>query len=197
MALKASSLNWRDASVRTTALMVAVGVLGTLLWYYQFLEPRLEQRGQLKQTLDMKERQLQQIILVKPQLNSLKKEILSKQVTLDSLRSMFPDQKEIPRLIHEITRLSRETEIYTTRFIPLEDKVQEHYVENNYTLALRGSYHQFAQFLSKLASMQLIVNLSDMRLLALQQSAPAEGSGFETEYTLTASFKMTTFSSKK
>jgi type IV pilus assembly protein PilO len=197
VALKASSLNWRDPSVRTTALMVVVGVLGSLLWYYQFFEPQLEQRKQLMQTLEVKERQLQQIILVKPQLNSLKKEIQSKQLTLDSLRSMFPDQKEIPRLIHEITRLSRETDIYTTRFIPLEDEVQEHYVENNYTIALRGSYHQFAQFLSKLASMQLIVNLSDMRLVALQQSAPAEGRGFEIEHTLSATFKMTTFSSKK
>jgi type IV pilus assembly protein PilO len=113
---------------------------------------------------------------------------------------MFPDQKEIPKLIREITGVARASGIYTTRFNPLPDIQREYYVENRYDLSVTGGYHQLAQFFSFLANMPLIINLSNV---VISQNPSLEQSKQEAEEhgtpitSIMATFQMTTFSSKK
>jgi type IV pilus assembly protein PilO len=190
----------KNPQVRNVAIISAVGVLLGFLWF-QFVYTGInEEKSRLESELKKKQNELNNILILKPQLKTLEKDIAAASARLDSLKSMFPDQKEIPKLIREITGVARASAIYTTRFNPLPDIQREYYVENRYDLAVTGGYHQLAQFFSFLANMPLIINLSNVSIRAnpsLEQSKKdAEEHGTPIT-SITTSFQMTTFSSKK
>ncbi|HUI91741.1 MAG TPA: type 4a pilus biogenesis protein PilO [Chitinivibrionales bacterium] len=194
------SLNLKNPHVRNILIIVGVAVVSVALWYqFVFVEIRQETNN-LKAELVKKQNELNQIQVLKPQLKKLESDIAAASVRLDSLKSMFPDQKEIPKLIREITAVARASGIYTNRFNPLPDIQREYYVENRYDLSVTGGYHQLAQFFSFLANMPLIINLSSV---SIQLNPSLEQSKHEAEEhgtpiaSINASFQMTTFSSKK
>jgi Tfp pilus assembly protein PilO len=193
-------INYRDKKVQSGLAILLVGAVLVGGWGKYIHMPLNDQRNRLETDVGDKERKLQTLNALTPQLDRIRAEIQAKSILLDSLRSIFPDQKEVPKLIHEITRLAAASEIHTTKFTPMTDVQQEYYVENRYQLGMWGGYHQFATFLSRLANLRLIINLSDVRLVAhpalmtvLKEIDGAE----EPEHTIEASFTLTTFSSKR
>lgn len=193
-------LNFKNPHVRNILIISAVGVASVVLWY-QFVFVGIQRdTNNLKAELTKKQNELNSIQVLKPQLKKLESDIAAASVRLDSLKSMFPDQKEIPKLIREITGVARASGIYTTRFNPLPDIQREYYVENRYDLTVTGGYHQLAQFFSFLANMPLIINLSNVSIQMnpslAQSKQEAEDHGTPIT-SITATFQMTTFSSKR
>ena len=193
-------LNFKNPHVRNILIISAVGAASIVLWY-QFVFVGIQRdTNNLKAELTKKQNELNSIQILKPQLKKLESDIAAASVRLDSLKSMFPDQKEIPKLIREITGVAHASGIYTTRFNPLPDIQREYYVENRYDLSVTGGYHQLAQFFSFLANMPLIINLSNMSISlnpSLEQSKQ-EAEDHGTPITsIVATFQMTTFSSRK
>jgi type IV pilus assembly protein PilO len=192
--------DFKNPHLRNILLISALGAASVILWY-QFVFVGIQRDiNNLKAEFTRKQNELNSIQVLKPQLKKLEKDIAAASVKLDSLKSMFPDQKEIPKLIREITGVARASGIYTTRFNPVPDIQREYYVENRYDLSVTGGYHQLAQFFSFLANMPIIINLSNMSIRVnpgLAQSK-VEADEHGTPITsIVASFQMTTFSSKK
>jgi type IV pilus assembly protein PilO len=197
MALK---IDLKNPRVRNILIITAVGLAGTVLWYQTVYVEKRKTVDSLHIELERKQNELNSILALKPQLKKLEKDIAVAQVRLDSLKSMFPDQKEIPKLIREITSVARASEIYTTRFSPLPDIQREYYVENRYDMTVSGGYHQLAEFYSFLANLPLIINLTNVsikvnsNIALLKKEAEEHGGPIAS---IVASFQMTTFSSKK
>jgi type IV pilus assembly protein PilO len=193
-------INLRNPRTRNAALILLMG-LGIIGYtYYQVIVPSIENLKQLQEAYRMKEVELNQILTMKTKLIMLRKQIVLDSMKLDSLRLKFPDKKEIPRLLQELTKVASVSGIYTVRFQPLPDVVKEYYIENKYTISVEGGYHELADFYSFLANMPLIVNLG---AVAIRQSPEAVQSGDKDGYqdatvrSISATFEMTTFSSKK
>ncbi len=198
--MKSMHLNLKNPKLKIILLISAIAVGGSFLWYQQVYTPLNAEIATLKQEKSRVNDTLRTIMALKPQLNMLKEELERAQHTLDSLKAMFPDQKEIPKLIREITGVARASGITTTKFNPLADVEREYYVENRYNITVSGSYHNLANFFAFLANFQLIINLTSVSILANADVIPQqEGEAIvETEpETIVSSFEMTTFSSKK
>lgn len=197
MAIK---LDFKNQHVRNVTIIVLVGIAAAFTIFQLAIVPKQEILGAKKAELDRKQTELNGILALKPQLKKLEKDIVTAQLRLDSLKSMFPDQKEIPKLIREITSVARASEIYTARFNPLPDIQREYYVENRYDMIVEGGYHQLAEFFSFFANLPLIINLSSMsirvnsNLAQLKKESEDHGGPVSS---IVASFQMTTFSSKK
>ena len=182
-------------------VFIVVATIGALVWWYlSIYAQRMEQVTILKTEYSTKQNRLNTILAMKPQLKRLRIEARANEGRLDSLKSIFPDQKEIPKLIRDITGVTRASGIITTKFIPLPDVVQEYYIENRYKIEIIGGYHQVANFFSYLSGLSLIINLEAVSIV------PNPKNDFEkkqyAEYggqiqTVKAGFMMTTFSSKK
>jgi type IV pilus assembly protein PilO len=193
-------LNLKNPHVRNVMIIFAVGLVATVFWYQMVYVGIVKEKSRCESELKRKQNELTNILILKPQLKILEKDIASARIKLDSLKSMFPDQKEIPKLIREITGVARASNIYTTRFNPLPDIQREYYVENRYDISVTGGYHQLAQFFSFLANMPLIINLSNVSIRmnpALAESKKEAEEHGTPVTSITASFQMTTFSSKK
>lgn len=180
-------------------IIVASAVIG-VLWYRYLIQGKITQKQKLESTYQIKQNELNKINSMRPQLVKLRKDIVNLQMQLDSLRSIFPDKKEIPKLIREITRVASKAGIFTNKFNPLPDVAREYYIENKYHMSVIGSYHELATFFSHLAEFELIINLSDVAIRMNPGVATSineyelHGGGIQT---VVSTFTMTTFSSKK
>lgn len=179
-------------------IIACIAIIG--LWYQYIIEEKRAKREDLKVTYQQKQNELNKINSMRPKLARLRKDNEQLQIQLDSLRSIFPDEKEIPKLIREITKVASKSGIFTNKFNPLPDVVREHYIENNYYLSVIGGYHELAVFFSYLAEFELKINLSNV---AIRMNPGVTSSIKEFEIhggsvkTVVSTFTMTTFSSKK
>lgn len=194
------NIDLRDPRKREGVLIVVVTLLGAALFYNQVYAPQRSELGTLEQTHKQKTIELNAIRNMKIQRDRLSQENAQRNAQLDSLRQLFPDQKEIPKLIQDISTIAKASGIYTRTFNPLPDVVQEHHVENRYFLTVTGGYHQLGNFFAYLANLPLIINLSNVKIYT---SSDIEASIQEFEehgrqvQSVVASFEMTTFSSKQ
>lgn len=189
----------KDPKVRNPLLVALLaGFLG-FLWYDYSFRPLSENIAELNEQKEKKESELRTINALKPQLDKLRAETVLATSKLDSLKNIFPDQKEVPRLIREITAVNRKSDVVTTRFLPLPDVAQEYYVENRYNVTVAGDYHNLGDFFSYLANFQLIINLSGVTVSAnpAYTKADPESPVREDAPSIVASFELTTFSSRR
>lgn len=197
--MKTKKINLKDPKFRIVAIIIVIAGLGVYYWYSEMYKPIQNQQQVLQKELNRKQDTLRVIQALKPQLVMLKNELQTANVKLDSLKSIFPDQKEIPKLIREITAVASASGIHTTRFNPLPDIEREYFVENKYAISVEGGYHSLAEFYAFLANFTLIINLSNMQIMANPafKSATDENNNMQHEPTTIAMFEMTTFSSKR
>jgi len=190
----------RNPKTRTIVAIVGIGIAGAVAWYPLINQPKQATLKQLKEEEMRKQSELNSILAMKPQLNKLKEDIERASLRLDSLKSIFPDQKEVPKLIQEITKVADAAGIETRKFSPLPDIEREYYVENRYDMSVLGGYHQLANFFAFLANLQLLINISDVTMNVnpdvAKQMTIAEEEG-QAPMSVVAGFRLTTFSSKR
>jgi type IV pilus assembly protein PilO len=193
-------INLKSPSIRIALGILLVGALGVALWTQTIYKDQQNELTVLQKKRETKQNNLNSILAMKPQLKKLQIEVEQEVRLLDSLKSIFPDQKEVPRLIREITMVARMSDIATTKFTPQPDVQKEYYIENKYNMSVSGGFHQLANFYSYFSNMQLIINLTNVsmkvnpKLEQMRKENEEKGMPFPT---LDATFQMTTFSSKK
>lgn len=193
------SLNLKNPKVRNPLIVIAVTAVIALLWQQYFYTPSMDTLISLQKKQKAKQDTLRTILALKPQLDVLRVELAKSQDKLDSLKSIFPDHKEIPKLLREINAVARASGITTTRFNPLPDVEKEYYMENRYNITIEGGYHELAEFFAFLANFALIINLTSVNIAAssLNSAQPQSELMETTGITVVSSFEMTTFSSKR
>jgi hypothetical protein len=88
-------LDLRNPRIRNVLIIAAIGIAGAVLWQQTVYVARKSSVDSLHRDLERKQSELNSILALKPQLKKLEKDIAAARVRLDSLKSMFPDQKEI------------------------------------------------------------------------------------------------------
>lgn len=193
------NLNLKNPKLRNPLIVIAITAVIAIVWHQYFYTPSIQTLTSLQKKQKQKQDTLRTILALKPQLNILKEEHAKSQIKLDSLKSIFPDHKEVPKLLREINAVARASGITTIRFNPLPDIEKEYYVENRYNITIEGGYHELAEFFAFLANFALIINLSSVNIVASSlNSTQVQNDQMETPgVSVVSSFEMTTFSSKK
>jgi Tfp pilus assembly protein PilO len=191
-------LDIKDPNVRNALIGIAVIIVSGYLWVDSVYMPKMEEINALTEKRDQVDAELTKINALKPQLERLRQEAVVMAAKLDSLKNIFPDSKEVPRLIREITAVNRRSGVITTRFTPMPDVEKEYYVENKYNVSMLGDYHNLGALFGYLANFQLIVNLGNVSISA----NPGYGNKItgiyeERQPSVLAAFELTTFSSRK
>ena len=193
-------IDFRSTKVQIFLIIILSGIIGAALYYQYYLIPKKDEIKNLRETFKKKQDKLNEILSMKPRREELREKISLQKAELDSLRSQFPDKKETPQLIQNITRLAHKTGILTVKFNPLQDVIKEHYIENIYTMSVIGGYHELATFFNCLAELELIINLSDVSIRTnprIENSIAESKNHNRSIKSIMATFNMKTFSSEK
>lgn len=192
-------IDLKNTKVQIALLIVIVGILGGGAYYQFVLVNKKQDIKRLSDELNKKQNELNNIRAMKPRLTELRGGVDRLNQELDSLRAIFPDQKEIPQLIQNITEVARKSGVYTMKFNPLRDDEKEYYIENKYLMLVVGGYHELATFFNYLANFDLMINLSRV---SIKRNPTIDHSIMKAKehggpiQTIVASFNLTTFSSK-
>lgn len=101
--------------------------------------------------------------------------------------TLLPEQNEMSNLLRKVTAAGKQSGVEFKLFRPSPTVPREFYTDNPVAVRVRGGYHQTGVFLSRLANLNRIVNVDDLRMESTPKNG-AEESPFtvETEMTLTA-----------
>jgi len=102
--------------------------------------------------------------------------------------TLLPEQNEMPLLLRQVTAAGKQSGVDFKLFRPDPTVAREFYTDNPVAVRIQGGYHQTGVFLSRLANLNRIVNVGNLRLSGVTAPQGDENASYtvDTELTLTA-----------
>ena len=101
-------------------------------------------------------------------------------------QSLLPREKEVAQLLRKVTRAGSQSGVQFELFEPGKPVVKEFITENPVNVKVRGDYHEVGVFLSKVANLDRIINVTDLRIKPYKNRKNNGGFTVEAEMTMTA-----------
>jgi type IV pilus assembly protein PilO len=100
-------------------------------------------------------------------------------------QALLPEQNEMPDLLRKVTAAGQQSGIEFELFRPQSPVNQGFYSDNPVQVRIAGGYHQTGVFLSRLANLNRIVNVSDLNIEGIDDQSETPFS-IISEMTITA-----------
>lgn len=97
-------------------------------------------------------------------LNDYKKQLAKIQLSLGNMLKQLPNRNELPSLLEDITKSGRTSGLEFKLFDPQPEVKREFYSELPIQIKVKGDYHQFGDFVSRLSALGRIVTLHDLEI---------------------------------
>lgn len=101
-------------------------------------------------------------------------------------QTLLPEQNEMPDLLRKVTAAGQQSGIEFELFRPQAPINQGFYSDNPIEVRIAGGYHQAGVFLSRLANLNRIVNVSDLRFEGIEDQS-------ESPHTIVMAMKLTAY----
>jgi type IV pilus assembly protein PilO len=103
----------------------------------------------------------------------------------DVAQTLLPEENEVPNLLRKVTAAGQQSGIEFDLFRPQAAVPRGFYADNPVEVTVMGGYHQTGVFLSRLANLNRIVNVSNLSIKGMSDQDDNPYS-LETSLTLTA-----------
>jgi type IV pilus assembly protein PilO len=169
--------------------ILAVAIVG-LYWYFVF-DPKSADIDKLAahvDTLDMRN-QAAKGEMAKGSIEQIREEARTSRENLDLMRTLVPAANEVSSLIDQISTAARRTRLDVGNLEPEPVIEGEMFDTYRYKMKMSGSYHDLAQMLTNVGSLNRIVSSINLSL-NLQTTGQGAGPG---KQMLTSSFEIQTY----
>ena len=92
----------------------------------------------------------------------------------ESAQELLPPEQEMPDLLRKVTTAGNKAGIEFMLFQPKPPVAKELFKEHPVSVRVRGGYHELGMFLSRLANLSRIVNVTDLKISTVAAS-PKDG----------------------
>jgi type IV pilus assembly protein PilO len=179
------------ANVPKKQLYIMVGVLvaAALAGYVYFLVmPMLAERDKLQADLQKLQNDLDQKKLIAASRSKLEADIKELRGKLDAALVRLPEEKDIPRLLTQVNTLGQQNGLDFLLFKPGSPTKKGFYAEVPIDMKVDGQYHALGAFLDRIAKLERIVNVSDIKVIPA-----AAGAQQRADRSIVAELRATTF----
>jgi type IV pilus assembly protein PilO len=109
-----------------------------------------------------------------------------------SAQKLLPEEQEMPDLLRKVTTAGARAGVEFMLFQPGAPQVHEEYKTHPVRIRVRGGYHQLGIFLSRLANLERIVNVSELDIQGTQKPTKSKSKKAAVDRsTITADFTLT------
>ncbi len=108
-------------------------------------------------------------------------------------QSMLPQEKEVANLLRKVTRAGNQAGIEFLLFEPQTPVQKEFLTENPVKVKVHGQYHELGIFLSKVANLDRIVNISALHVKAVDKSGGGKKGKTQTYNTIEVEMTLTAY----
>lgn len=162
--------NWPTAAKAGVIVILCIAILG--LGYYldtadqrEALERAQQKETQLKGTLKTKAAKAANLDAYKRQMEEMKQ-------SFGAMLKQLPNKAEVAELLVDISQTGLATGLEFKLFKPENEIPLEFYAEKPIRLQVSGTYHEFGNFVSGVASLPRIVTLHDFSIKPEQGGGP-------------------------
>jgi len=141
-------------------------------FYFFSYKPQAEKIGKLRLDISKQEKRLAELKRAAEQTKILEAEVAKSQEEFDQMLALLPDQKEIPELLDNISRLAAQAGLENIFFQPQPEQVHDFYAVIPVRLDLVGTYHQLGVFLDSASKLHRIIKI-DQLSLSRQKETPS------------------------
>jgi type IV pilus assembly protein PilO len=104
------------------------------------------------------------------ELQRFRREMAELQAKLDLLKAKLPTEKETPALYRSISEAAQAAGLGVSLFQPREPKQRDYVAEIPITVTAEGNYHQVGQFFERVAGLERVVKVGEMKLIGLTKA---------------------------
>ena len=166
-------------------IFVASLLVPLLLFFFLFLSPKNEEITKLrKANLDLSA-EVQEAEATAAKIDEHKAEKAYVELQLKAASLLLPKQKDIPKLLTDISDHGTNSGLEFVSFTPSPDKKQKFYAVIPIAIQVRGSYHNVGTFLDKISKLNRIVSANNINLSGAKL--------VENQMRLTASLELVTY----
>ena len=150
----------------------ALLILPLILFFFVFYLPKNNEIEALIQQKNTATQELQQAKATAATLDSHKAEMATVEEQFNKTSVLFPKEKEIPRLLTDISAEGQSAGLDFLTFKPLAAVPKDFYSEIPIDIQVRGPYHNMGSFLDHVSKLNRIVSVSNVKI-----SAPTKSEG--------------------
>lgn len=150
----------------------ALLIVPLILFIVVFYLPKSKEILLLTQQKNTAAQELQKAKDTAATLNKHKAEMASIEERFNETSVLFPKEKEMPRLLTDISAEGQSAGLEFLTFKPLAAVPQDFYSEIPIDIQVRGPYHNMGRFLDQVSKLNRIVSVSNVKI-----SAPSKSEG--------------------
>lgn len=141
------------------ALVLIIGLSVYFLFW-----PKISNIKQLNQQLEKVQAELATAKKNASELNDWRNKMMKKEAEYKTVMQALPEKEEIPSLLAGISKAGRDAGLDFLLFAPKPEVAKEFYAEIAVDMNVSGTYHQVAVFFDKVANLERIVNIRDIKM---------------------------------
>jgi type IV pilus assembly protein PilO len=157
-------------------ILILIGVLCVItgIYAYLFFIPMRDNMKTLRTELDKLVKELNEGKMITRDLEKFRGQVDTLNAELKNALTQLPNEKEIPELLKNISRLGKESNLEFTLFKPKPEEPQQFYAKVPIDLVMIGSYHNIAGFFDKVGKLPRIINVVDFNMARVKELKPRE-----------------------
>lgn len=133
-------------------------------FFFLFLQPNFKKIDTLEVNKSKLENEIRKAKAQARNLPGLKKQLAETQQEFDEKSLLLPREKEIPRLLRDISSLGRNAGLDFLQFRPGQNVPKDFYDEIPITINVRGPYHNVGYFFDQVSKLERIVSVSNITM---------------------------------
>lgn len=155
-------------------LCITIGIvlLPLVVFYFSYYHKKVEKIQNLNQQKVSLEKQVQEVMAKAANLAKFEKELEDAENQFFKTAVLLPKEKEIPKLLKDISALGHSAGLDFLTFKPLADIPKDFYAEIPVVINVRGPYHNMGYFFDQVSKLERIVSVSNV-----QMSSPKKEGG--------------------
>jgi type IV pilus assembly protein PilO len=166
-------------------IMVGILLLPLVVFYFSYYQQKAKKIENLDQQKVSLTQQVQEVKLKAADLAKFEKEMKEAEDLFFETAVLLPKEKEIPKLLKDISALGQTVGLDFLTFKPLADIPKDFYAEIPVTINVRGPYHNMGSFFDQVSKLERIVSVSNVKM-----SSPKKEDG---EMLLNSDCKLVTY----
>ena len=149
---------------------IVLGVMGVVTIvaaaYFLVLSPLELKVSHLRTQNESLQRELAQSRAIAADLPRFRNEVAELEAKVSTLKDKLPTDREMPTFYRSMSDAGIQAGLGVSLFQPRDGVIKDYYVEVPITVNAEGSYHQFGDFLERVARLPRVVSVREMKLSA-------------------------------
>jgi type IV pilus assembly protein PilO len=145
-------------------IAAALVLLPAVVFFFAFYQPKSETIDSLANNKTALEKEVRDVKAKAADLAKFEKELEEARVLFEATSVLLPKDKEIPKLLKDISSLGRTAGLDFLTFKPLADVPKDFYAEIPVSINVRGPYHNMGYFFDQVSKLERIVSVTNVKM---------------------------------